>query len=95
MTPGASQYVLGSPLFDKVTMRLQNGNIFTIKADNNTKDNHYIQSVALNETDYNNTWIDYTEIQKGGHLDFEMDAKPNKDFGVSNSSRPFSLTKNN
>ena len=95
VTPGVSQYVLGSPLFDKVTMRLQNGNIFTIEADNNSNENHYIQSLKLNKKNYNNTWIDYNDITKGGYLLFEMNAKPNKEFGVSKTSRPFSLTLEN
>ena len=95
VTPGTPQYVLGSPLFDKVTMSLQNGKTFTIEADNNKDGNHYIQALRLNDSKYNNTWIDYDDIQKGGRLMFEMSGTPNKDFGVSASSRPFSLTKNN
>jgi len=39
VTPGTTQYVLGSPLFDKVTMTLENGKQFTIQADNNSADN--------------------------------------------------------
>jgi predicted alpha-1,2-mannosidase len=95
VTPGVSQYVLGSPLFDKVTMRFQNGNIFTIEADNNSDKNHYVKSLKLNKRNYNNTWIDYNEIINGGHLLFEMNARPNKEFGVSETSRPFSLTLKN
>ena len=95
VTPGVPQYVLGSPLFDKVTMYLQNGNSFNIEARNNNHKNYYIESVKLNETNYNNTWIDYNDIQKGGKLIFKMNDKPNKDFGVSNLSKPFSLSNDN
>ena len=95
VTPGVPEYVIGSPLFDKVTMHLQNGNTFTIEAENNKDKNHFIQSMRLNNTTYNNTWIDYNEIQKGGTLYFKMDATPNKDFGNSISSKPFSLTNDN
>ena len=95
VTPGVPEYVIGSPLFDKVTMHLQNGNTFIIDAENNMDNNHFIQSIRLNNTTYNNTWIDYNEIQKGGTLYFKMDATPNKVFGNSTSSKPFSLTKNN
>ena len=95
VTPGVPEYVIGSPLFDKVTMYLQNGNAFTIEADNNKDKNHFIQSMRLNNTTYNNTWIDYNEIQKGGSLHFKMDSIPNKDFGNSISSKPFSLTNDN
>ena len=95
VTPGVPEYVIGSPLFEKVTMHLQNGNTFTIEAENNKEKNHFIQSMRLNNTTYNNTWIDYNEIQKGGTLYFKMDATPNKDFGNSISSKPFSLTNDN
>ena len=92
VTPGVPQYVIGSPLFEKVTMSLQNGNTFKINTVNNNYQNHYIQSLKLNETNYNKTWIDYNDIQKGGSLDFEMSNRPNKDFGISPLSKPFSLT---
>ena len=95
VTPGVPEYVIGSPLFEKVTMHLQNGNTFTIEAENNKEKNHFIQSMRLNNTTYNNTWIDYNEIQKGGSLHFKMDSIPNKDFGNSISSKPFSLTNDN
>ena len=95
VTPGVPEYVIGSPLFDKVTMHLQNGNTFRIEAENNMDNNHFIQSMKLNNATYNNTWIDYNEIQKGGALYFKMDATPNKDFGNSTSSKPFSLTNDN
>ena len=93
VTPGVSQYVIGSPLFEKVTMSLQNGNTFKINTVNNNYQNHYIRSLKLNGTNYNKTWIDYNDIQKGGSLNFEMDSKPNKEFGISSASRPFSFTK--
>ena len=92
VTPGIPQYVIGSPLFEKVTISLQNGNTFKINTVNNNYQNHYIQSLKLNGTNYNKTWIDYNDIQKGGSLDFEMSNRPNKDFGISPLSKPFSLT---
>jgi predicted alpha-1,2-mannosidase len=95
VTPGVPQYVFGSPLFEKVTMNLQNGNTFTINAKNNNYNNHYINSLKLNGANYNKTWIDYNDIQKGGNLNFEMNSVPNKEFGISNVSSPYSMTKNN
>jgi putative alpha-1,2-mannosidase len=76
-------------------MNLQNGKTFIINTDNNNYENHFIQSLKLNGKNYNNTWIDYDVIQKGGSLDFKMSGSPNKDFGVSIESKPFSMTKNN
>ena len=92
VTPGVPEYVFGSPLFKKATINLQNGNKFTIYAEGNNHKNHYIKSLKLNGVNYNKTWIDYNDIQKGGNLNFEMDIKPNKDFGVSSESKPYSLS---
>jgi predicted alpha-1,2-mannosidase len=92
VTPGVPQYVFGSPLFEKVTMNLENGNTFTINSKDNTYDSHYIESLKLNGSNYNKTWIDYNDIINGGTLNFNMTKTPNKNFGVDNSSRPFSLS---
>ena len=92
VTPGVPEYVFGSPLFKKATINLQNGKKFTIYAEGNNHKNHYIKSLKLNGVNYNKTWIDYNDILKGGNLNFEMDIKPNKDFGVSSESKPYSLS---
>ena len=92
VTPGVPQYVFGSPLFEKVTLSLQNGKIFTIKSVDNSYNSHFIKSLKLNGNNYNNTWIGFDDIKKGGNLIFNMANKPNKDFGVSNLSKPFSLS---
>jgi putative alpha-1,2-mannosidase len=51
--------------------------------------------LKLNGANYNKTWIDYNDIQKGGNLNFEMNSVANKEFGISNMSSPYSMTKNN
>lgn len=93
VTPGTDQYVIGSPLFKKATLRLKNGNTFKIIAKNNNERNKYFQSLKLNNIDYNLTWISYADMQKGGELTFEMGESPNKDFGTDTNSIPFSLSR--
>ena len=53
-----NQYVIGSPLFKKATIHLENGKTFQISAPNNSKENFYIQSATLNSKAYNNTIAD-------------------------------------
>ncbi|MDO9511141.1 MAG: GH92 family glycosyl hydrolase [Bacteroidales bacterium] len=88
--PGSDMYVLGSPLFDKVTMNLENNNKFVISANNNTPDHPYTKSLKLNGEDYKRSWISHFVIMAGGELNFEMDLKPNKSFGKDENDRPFS-----
>ena len=48
VTAGLPYYVIGSPLFEKVSIDLDNGKRFTVVAKNNSADNKYIQSATLN-----------------------------------------------
>ena len=76
VTPGSNQYIIGSPLFNKGTINLENGKTFTIEAKNNSKENKYIQSVQLNGSNYEYSFINHTDIMNGGNLVFKMINKP-------------------
>jgi predicted alpha-1,2-mannosidase len=91
--PGTDQYVLGSPVFPKVIITMENGKKFVIDAEGNSKANVYIQSATLNGVPYSHNWITYDDIVNGGVLHFVMGAQPNKTRGVSDADKPFSLTK--
>lgn len=91
--PGTSQYVIGSPLFQKVTITLQDGRRFVIRAQDNNKENVYIQSAVLNGNAYEPNWLSHEDIIKGGVLEFKMGNKPNTIKGTLEKDRPFSLLK--
>lgn len=91
VNPSNGVFVFGSPSFDEATIKLPEGKTFTVIAEDNTKDNMYIQSVELNGQPYDKSFITYDDIMKGGTLKFYMGAQPNKEFGASESSRPKSL----
>lgn len=90
--PGTDEYVIGSPVFDKASIDLENGHVFTVIANNNSPENVYIQSAMLNGKPYDKNYIRYSDISNGGELVFEMGDTPNKSRGISLSSRPFSLS---
>jgi len=90
--PGTDQYVLTSPVFKKVTITLENGKKFIIEANNNSKENVYIQSATLNGKTYSHNWITYADIINGGVLHYEMGNKPEKTRGTKIEDRPFSVT---
>jgi predicted alpha-1,2-mannosidase len=91
--PGSNEYVLGSPLFKKITLDLGKGNKFAIESPNNTPSNLYIESALLNGSPYNKNFINHFDIQKGGVLKFNMSSLPNKKRGVSQDAFPFSISK--
>ncbi|PRD49340.1 GH92 family glycosyl hydrolase [Sphingobacterium haloxyli] len=91
--PGTDEYVFGSPVFEKATVKLENGKEFVVIAKNNSAENVYIQSAQLNGVPYDRNFIPYEDIINGGKLEFVMGASPNRNGGVSKEARPFSLSR--
>lgn len=92
VTPGVDQFVLGSPLFDKVTMSMPNGNAFTIESKGNSPSAVYVNDVQLNSNSWNKTWIGLDALQSGGSMTLEMSETPNKTRAVNADAWPFSLS---
>jgi predicted alpha-1,2-mannosidase len=90
--PGTDEYVFGSPLFDKVTLQLENGNEFVIQAKNNSPENVYVDDLQVNGKGYNKNYIKHSTILNGGRIDFSMSASPNKSRGTQKESFPYSMT---
>ncbi|MEI6900862.1 MAG: GH92 family glycosyl hydrolase, partial [Bacteroidota bacterium] len=81
VTPGSGNYSIGTPLFNKVTINLENGNKFILIANLLSDQNFYIQSAKLNGKELKSPEITHEEIMKGGELLFEMGANPNISWG--------------
>ncbi len=88
VTPGLPIYNIGSPLFEKTSIELDNGKIFTIVANNASKKNKYIQSAKLNGEVYNKVWFTHEDILNGSTLELEMGEYPNKEWGADPESAP-------
>jgi predicted alpha-1,2-mannosidase len=90
--PVSGNYILGSPLFDEITLKLDSkfatGKSFTVIAKNNSSLNPYIQSAMLNGQTITRSWISHAEITAGGKLVLTMGAIPNKNFGQAPADRP-------
>ncbi|MBI2273598.1 MAG: glycoside hydrolase family 92 protein [Bacteroidetes bacterium] len=92
VTPGTNQYVIGSPLFKKATLQLENGKYFVIEAPLNSSKNVYIQSADLRGKPFERNYIEHASILKGGTLRFNMGSKPALDRGVSKAAKPYSFS---
>lgn len=92
VAPATDEYVLGAPLFKKITLRLENGNTVEIDAPQNGPDNRYIQEITFNGKKYDKNYFKYSELMKGAKIKFEMGNTPNKDRGTQESSYPYSFS---
>ena len=88
VTPGSNEYIIGTPLFPEATLHLENGKNFTIRANNVSEENYYIQNVRLNGKPHPKSFITHESIMKGGKLSFDLGNTPNKDWGSKPAHRP-------
>ncbi|RYG03092.1 MAG: glycoside hydrolase family 92 protein, partial [Chitinophagaceae bacterium] len=91
--PGTTQYVLGTPLFKKITVSLENGKKLEIEAPTNSEANKYVNQVKLNGVVNEKNWVDHFDLLKGGKLQFDMSAQPNKTRGTTQKAFPYSYSK--
>ncbi len=91
--PGTTQYVIGSPLFKRITLSLSNDKKVQINAPAVNKENVYIQDISLNARPYDKLYLDHFELMKGGKFDFIMTNIPNKTRVYKEAQLPFSMTK--
>jgi predicted alpha-1,2-mannosidase len=90
--PGTDQYVIGAPLFKKITLQLENGKTVTIQANNNSAENKYVQSLSFNNKPWTKNWLSHAELMKGAALLFDMSAVPNKQRAATTQAYPFSVS---
>ena len=94
VAPVTGQYVIGSPLFEEVSIKLSNGKELKINAHKNSDKNIFINSFKFNQLESNNNWIDHSNLKEGGIIDFEMSRTPNLNWGANKNSVPYSMSKN-
>jgi predicted alpha-1,2-mannosidase len=92
VTPASDQYVLGAPLFKKITVNLENGKTITINAPKNSADNKYVNTLTVDGKPYTNNWLSHKGLLNGAVLDFDMQATPNKDRGTKDADVPYSMS---
>jgi predicted alpha-1,2-mannosidase len=91
--PGVNEYVLGAPLFKKVTVQLENGNTIGISAGENSADNRYVQSLKVNGIEHSKNYLSHETLMNGAQLDFEMSSEPNKSRGINSDDFPYSFSR--
>ncbi|HZH71730.1 MAG TPA: GH92 family glycosyl hydrolase, partial [Mariniphaga sp.] len=88
ITPGSPVYMIGSPLFERLSLQTEKSKTFTVVANNNSSENIYIQKATFNGKPFNRVWLSHDEIVNGGKLEFEMGPQPNKRWGTGKAALP-------
>ncbi|MDP4281159.1 MAG: GH92 family glycosyl hydrolase [Bacteroidota bacterium] len=86
--PGSLQYAIGTPMFPEITIHLENGKTFTVKAKKISDRNFYIQSAKLNGQNWTKCFIDHNTILAGGTLELTMGDEPRKSWGTAEGDYP-------
>ena len=91
--PASDQYVLGAPLFKKITLKLENGKTVVINSPANNTTNKYVQSINYNGKPYDFNWLSHKALQQGAVINFNMTDKPNKLRGTKEVDFPYSFSR--
>ncbi len=70
--PGKLEYSIGRPMIDRASIRLENGNTFEIRVENNAPTHLYVAEVSLNGKRLDQPFFDHESLMKGGVLAFKM-----------------------
>jgi len=93
VTPGTTEYVIGSPIFTETKLSLPNGKTFTISATGASVRHKYIQSATLNGKPLTKAWLTHADIVDGGTLVLQMGSRPNKEWGSDPEAEPISFSR--
>ncbi|MPY31435.1 glycoside hydrolase family 92 protein [Streptomyces adustus] len=89
---GSGEYAVGSPLFTKATVHLENGKDLVVRAPRNSTRNVYVQGLKVNGRTWTSTSLPHALLAKGGTLDFAMGPKPSA-WGSGKNAGPVSITR--
>jgi predicted alpha-1,2-mannosidase len=90
--PGSGEYVLGSPLFKKMTVVLENGKRLTISAPDNSDANRYVKAMRINGAASTKNYITHETLMNGADIYYVMSAEPDRSRGVNKADFPYSFS---
>ena len=89
--PGSDQYALGTPLFGKAVVHLENGKDVTISA-SGTESGPYIQNMKINGKTWNHNYVNYYDLLDGADISVTLGAEPNLKRGTAVEDKPYSYS---
>ena len=91
--PGSDEYVVGSPLFRKAAIHLENGKTVEIEAPENGPQNRYVSGMTVDGKAAGRTFLKYGELLEGAKIRFDMQPEPEKDRGTKPGDAPYSMSR--
>ena len=88
VNPVSGQFLFCSPIFDRVSLKLPQGEILNIQCHKSSKNAAYIHNVKWNGKDMKNDFISYDELIKGGRLEFFLQDKPDVNWLAKPDNQP-------
>ncbi|HEX8270973.1 MAG TPA: GH92 family glycosyl hydrolase [Flavobacterium sp.] len=92
VTPASDQYVIGTPLFKKVTITFNTGKKLIISAPDNSPDKRYITKARLNGRKFTRNYFTQNQLTTGSKILFQMSDQPSKERGTKPEDAPYSLS---
>ena len=93
VAPSSNVYNIGSPCLEAASVKMSNGKLIEMQADNWSPRNVYVKELYVNGKKHDKSYLTYEDIRNGVKLRFVMSSKPNYRRGVSKGAVPPSLSK--
>ena len=77
--PASDEYAVGSPLFKKATIRLENGNRIEIEAPDNSPENRYVRRMTIDGRALERPFLNFYKLKNGATVRFDMADRPKND----------------
>lgn len=90
--PASNEYVIGSPLFRKMTVTLENGRRIEIAAPENSVRNRYISRITLNGKDHPKNFFTHEALMQGATINISLSDTPNRLRGTEKEDFPYSFS---
>ncbi len=88
VAPGVGGFIVGSPTFSKLTLAVPERPPLVITASRTAPGDLYVQSLTLDGAPHPKAWLDWSRLERGASLHFELGPSPSPSFGVAPEARP-------
>jgi len=93
VAPGTGEYAIGSPLFERAEIFLENGCSVVLSAPGNNCSTPYIRSLAVDGNPYHKNYFTHKQLTGGANILFRMDSSPSFERGTSSDDAPYSFSR--